>query len=99
VSAKAAKGLLPVAVGKTGAPPAHPASVELRAVARPYDNCFTLYSGEEKLEPYKLPTYVGGSQTVKQVMLTPFAVAIDATIDGAIIGYYSAPQIFADLSR
>lgn len=99
VSTKAAIGLLPVAVGEAATPPAQPASVELRAVARPYANCFTLYSGEEKLEPYKLPTYVGGSQRVKQVMLTPFTVAIDATIVGAIIGYYSAPGIFAGLSR
>jgi hypothetical protein len=73
--------------------------MELCAVARPYDNCFTLYSGREQLEAYKLPTYVGGSHTVKQVLLTPFAVAVDATIVGAIIGYYSAPGIFASLSR
>jgi hypothetical protein len=44
------------------------------------------YSGKEQLEAYKLPTYVGGSQTVKQIMLTPFAVAVDATIVGAVIG-------------
>jgi hypothetical protein len=57
------------------------------------------YSGKEQLEAYKLPTYVGGSQTAKQVLLTPFAVAVDATILGAVIGYYSAPGILADLSR
>jgi hypothetical protein len=57
------------------------------------------YSGKEQLEAYKLPTYVGDSQTVKQVLLTPFAVALDATIVGAGIGYYAAPGIFAGLSR
>ncbi len=99
VSTKTAKGLLPLAVDEVAAPAAQPASMELCAVARPYDNCFTLYSGREQLEAYKLPTYVGGSHTVKQVLLTPFAVAVDATIVGAIIGYYSAPGIFASLSR
>ena len=57
------------------------------------------YSGKEKLEAYKLPTYVGGSQTAKRVLLTPFAVALDATIVGAVIGYCAAPGIFAGLSR
>jgi hypothetical protein len=99
VSTKAAKGLMPLVVDEVAGPPAQPASVELSAVARPYNNCFTLYSGKEQLEAYRLPTYKGGSQTVKQVLLTPFAVAVDATIVGAVIGYYSAPGIFASLSR
>jgi hypothetical protein len=99
VSTKTAEALHPLAVGELAAPAAQPASMELCAVARPFDNSFTLYSGKEQLESYKLPTYVGGSQTVKQVLLTPFAVAVDATIIGAIIGYHSAPGIFASLSR
>jgi hypothetical protein len=99
VSTKPAKGLMPLVVDEVAGPPAQPASVELSAVARPYNNCFTLYSGKEQLEAYRLPTYKGGSQTVKQVLLTPFAVAVDATIVGAVIGYYSAPGIFASLSR
>ena len=99
VSTKPAKELMPLVVDEVAGPPAQPASVELSAVARPYNNCFTLYSGKEQLEAYRLPTYKGGSQTVKQVLLTPFAVAVDATIVGAVIGYYSAPGIFASLSR
>src|ERR1035441_8852094 len=99
VSMKAAEGLLSLAVDEVAAPPAQPTSRTLSAVARPYDNCFTLYSGKDQLEAYRLPTYVGGSQTAKQVLLTPFAVAVDATIVRAIIGYYAAPGIFANWSR
>ena len=97
VSAKAANGLVPVAVDAAPASPTQPASRELCAVARPYDNSFTLYSGQEKLEPYKLPIYIGSSRRVWQVLLTPFAVVVDATIVGAIIGSHVAPQTYASM--
>jgi hypothetical protein len=103
VSGRATKGLVPIAVREVAAPPAQPKLMELYAVARHGDDFFTLYSGKEPLDPYKLPTYVGGSRRVKQVLLTPFAVGADATIIGAVVGavvaYNSAPGVFADLSR
>ena len=97
VSPKAADGLAPVAVGDGDVPPTRIRSAELCAVARPFDNSFTLYSGQEKLEPYKLPIYEGSSRRVWQVLITPFAVVIDATIVGAIIGTHVAPQTFANM--
>ena len=60
---------------------------------------FTLYSGAEKLDPYELPGYAGLSQRTEQVLLTPFAAAMGAINVGAVIGFYSAPQILAGLSR
>ncbi len=93
------KGLMVISVAET--PPNRPASAvpELSAVARRDDTFFTLYSGNERGDPYKLPAYTGPSQRVKQVLLTPFAVIGDATIAGAIIGYFAAPSFLASLSR
>jgi hypothetical protein len=71
----------------------------LYAVAPHDDTFFTLYSGKDQLEPYKLPKYIGASRRVGQVLLTPFAVGVDATIVGAVIGYIAAPGIFAGLSH
>lgn len=93
------KGLIPIPVTEAAPNPTQPAFMELYAVARRDDDFFTLYSGKEQLDPYKLPTYIGASRRVKQVLLTPFAVGVDATIVGAVVGYYSAPEIFANLSR
>lgn len=64
-------------VSQAGAPAALWAAIS--------DDSFTLYSGSEQLNVYKLPFYAGASQRVKQVVLTPFAIAVDATIIGAII--------------
>jgi hypothetical protein len=99
VSAKESEGLIPIPV--TEAPPNSipPGFMELYAVARRDDDVFTLYSGKEQLDPYQLPTYIGASRRVKQILLTPFAVEFDATIIGAVIGYYAAPQILASLNR
>jgi hypothetical protein len=99
VSARATRGLTPITVAGVVVQPTQPGFGELYAVARYDDGFFTLYSGKELLDPYKLPRYTGASQRVKQVLLTPFAVGVDATIIGAVFGYYSAPQIFAGLSR
>jgi hypothetical protein len=99
VSSKERVGLLEIAVAESSRTPARPSLMELRAVARREDEFFTLYTGNEQLEAYKYPTYVGGFRRVKQVLLTPFAIAIDATIIGGVIGYYSAPQILGSLNR
>jgi hypothetical protein len=98
VSASATNGLLPIAVGEAAGSPTQ-SGMHLYAVARHDDNNLTLYSGKEQLDPYKLPTYVGASRRVKQVLLTPFSVGVDTTMVGAVIAYYSAPQILASLSR
>lgn len=99
VSAKNASGLTPVPVSGSSSNTTAAATGALWVSIDPDRDSFTLYSGAEKLDAYELPVYAGSSQRIKQVLLTPFAVAIDATIVGAVIGFYSAPQILAGLSR
>ena len=99
VSVKAEAGLTPVPVREAAMSPTQLRLTELYAVARCDDDFFTLYSGKESLDPYKLPNYAGKSQRVKQVLLTPLAVGVDATIVGAVVAVYSAPQILTSLNR
>jgi hypothetical protein len=88
VSTNEAQTLIPIPLVPAHVSPA-PAGVQgLYAVARSEDDCFTLWLNEEELNPYKLPRYSGSSQTVKQVLLTPGAVAVDLTIVGAILAIY-----------
>jgi len=99
VSANTTRGLTPIPVGEGAPDPTIAGLKQLYVSVGNDDDFFTLYSGTEKLDPCKLPVYTGSSQRVKQVLVTPFAVAVDVTVIGAVIGYYSAPQIFAGLSR
>jgi len=62
------------------------------------ENFFALYSKDEALDSYILPAYAGRSQRVKQVLLTPFAVAIDCTVFGAIFAFLYAPYALAGLN-
>ena len=96
VSVKAANGLTPIPVSKVAPPSAE--SGELHAIAPGDDGDFTLLSGAEVLNRFRLPIYAASSQTVKQVLLTPFAVAVDLTIIGGVIAYLSAPG-FAGVSK
>ena len=60
----------------------------LYAVVATNGQSFTLCLGEKEATVYKLPVYYGGSrQRAKQVLLTPFAVATDATIVGGALAY------------
>ena len=59
---------------------------------------FTLYSKDELLDSYILPRYAGRSQRFKQVLLTPFAVAIDCTVVGGMATLYFAPLALSGLS-
>jgi hypothetical protein len=99
VSVKTEAGLTPVPVREVATSPTQPGLAELYAVAGYDDDFFTLYSGLKRLDPYKLPNYTGKSQRVKQVLLTPLAVGVDATIVGAVVAVYSAPQILTSLNR
>jgi hypothetical protein len=99
VSPKAAGGLAQIPAGPVLPSAREPGLSQLTAVPRPEENSFTLYSGGDELGQYKLPTYCGNSQKVKQVLLTPFAVVVDATLVGAVAGYYAAPGIFSGLSH
>ncbi len=75
--------IVPVPVAPTACTSAPPI---LYATAS--DNSFTLYSGSEQLNVYSLPVYKGSGQRTKQVLLTPFAVAVDLTIVGAIVALH-----------
>jgi hypothetical protein len=58
----------------------------LYAVVATNGLAFTLYSENKDPAVYRLPVYYAGSgQRVKQVLLTPFAVATDATVVGGLI--------------
>ena len=60
----------------------------LYAVVATNGQSFTLCLGEKEATVYKLPVYYGGSgQRARQVLLTPFAVATDATIVGGALAY------------
>ena len=99
VSANTAHGLTPLPVCESAPNPPDAGPTQLSVVIGHGDDYFTLYSGTERLDAYKLPVYPGSSQRVKQILLTPFAVTVDATIIGAVISYYSAPQILSGLNR
>jgi len=98
-SANSSRGLTPLPVDDSAPNSTNAVPTQLSAVIVRGDDYFTLYSGTEKLDPYKLPVYNGRSQRVKQVLLTPFTVAFDATVIGAVVGIYSSPQIFGGLNR
>jgi hypothetical protein len=58
----------------------------LYAVVATDGQSFSLCLAEKEATVYKLPVYHAGSgQKVKQVLLTPFAVAVDATLVGAVL--------------
>jgi hypothetical protein len=97
ISVKAAIGLTPIPVGETAPCPA--GQTQLYALARLDDSYFTLFSGEETMDRFNLPNYAGSSQRVKQILLTPVVLVIDATMIGAVAACLSAPQILAGLSQ
>jgi hypothetical protein len=90
--------LHPIPVSNTLTSPVPLAFEGLCAASPTEGDSFTLYSNGEALESYSLPRYVGASQRVKQVLLTPFAVVIDCTIVGAVAAYYWGPYALSALN-
>ena len=81
--------VVPVADNLTNPPPA--AYRGLYAVVSTNGQSFSLCLGQKETEVYALPVYCAGSgQRVKQVLLTPFAVATDATVVGGVIAAFLA---------
>ncbi len=99
VSAKAVDRLTPIPIGRAPPRPTELEPTELYASVSAEGDYFILYSGREELGLFKLPVYSGASQKAKQVLLTPFAVAIDATLVGAAAAYFCAPSIFETANR
>ena len=63
--------------------------VEARAVMSDNGREFTLYDGETTVGTYELPFYPKPSGRVKQILLTPLTVAVDATIASAVVVGYA----------
>jgi len=90
---------IPITNAPAGAAAEPPASFQgLYATSLGGADSFTLYSKDELLDSYILPRYAGRSQRFKQVLLTPFAVAIDCTVFGGIATLYYAPLALSSLS-
>ena len=70
--------------GRTNPPPA--GLDGLYVVTPPSNEGFTLYAGDHELESYGLPKYDLVSGTGTKILLTPLAIAGDATLIGAVGG-------------
>jgi hypothetical protein len=92
VSRKEAEGLPGIPLVDSQPAVAAPSLEGLRAVASTNSPGFTLFSPEKELAYHQLPVYPDSSGTVKQVLLTPFAVVVDLTIVGGVIVYATLPS-------
>jgi len=89
---------IPITNAPAGPVAAAPSFQSLYATSPSDADSFTLCSKSEVLDSYILPSYAGRSQRFKQVLLTPFAVAIDCTVFGAIFAFLYAPYALAGLN-
>jgi hypothetical protein len=80
------KGLIPVPQSEIRPDSPPPGLNGLYAVFPPHEAHFTLYSGTNQIDTYNLPAYSGDPQTATKVLLTPLAMAGDATLVGAVVG-------------
>jgi hypothetical protein len=79
--------VVPVTENATGLPPS--AYQGLYAVVSTNGQSFSLHLGKKEPTDYRLPMYFTGSgQRVKQVLLTPLAVATDATVVGGVVFWF-----------
>jgi hypothetical protein len=79
--------VVPVTYNLAGPPPS--AYQGLYAVVSTNGQSFSLYLGGKEPTDYRLPMYFTGSgQRVKQVLLTPLAVATDATVVGGVVFWF-----------
>jgi len=86
ISATNLQDLAAVPVADNPASPPTATYQGLYAVVSTNGQSFALYPGNKEPTVYRLPMYYTTSgQRVKQVLLTPFAVAVDATVVGAIV--------------
>jgi hypothetical protein len=81
--------LVVVPVTENVARPPPSAYQGLYAVVSTNGQSFSLYLGGKEPTDYRLPMYFTGSgQRVKQVLLTPLAVATDATVVGGVVFWF-----------
>ncbi len=94
ISTKVGRALPEIPIVSTAAEPPPNASI-YAVVLTNGDWDFALYSQTGLLGQYQLPVYRDASGRVKQVLLTPFTVAADATIIGGALAVWVLPG-FAD---
>ena len=92
VSIEQEQGLVSIPVLKVPDVPDLSLAGGFYAVASTNGDAFTLYSAGKTEGSYELPVYPDSSGRVKQVLLTPPAVAADITIVGGVIAYYCLPS-------
>ena len=86
ISVKDVQNLAMVPVTDSLASPLPSACHGLYAIASPTGQFFSLCLGEKEPTIYELPvSFAGSGRRVKQVLLTPFAVATDVTILGGVV--------------
>jgi hypothetical protein len=99
VSPEQAKGLTSIPVFESAPEPRSEFPDGFYGVSSTNSSLFTLSSGKQTISEQKLPAYHGPpSRRVAQVLLTPFALAVDATIVGAVLAYYYGPEIANSLA-
>jgi len=98
VSIEQEQGLVSIPVLKAPAVPDPSLAGGLYAVASSKDDAFTLDAAGKEEGPYDLPVYADASGRVKQVLLTPPAVAADITIVGGVIAYLCLPAAWSGLN-
>jgi hypothetical protein len=72
--------------------PIPPAFNGLYVLYRPNDIRFAVYSGTNQVNSYTLPDYDGDQKVALKILLTPAALAVDATVMGAFIELFSLAQ-------
>jgi len=75
-----------------------PVNTGLYAVVSTNGHAFTLYSAGAMFYTCELPVYRDASGRVKQVLLTPAAVAADLTIVGGVLAVIYAPELWPMLN-
>lgn len=68
--------------------PLPPGLKSLYVVCKPRDLHFKVYSGTNEINTYVLPDYDSNEQIALKILLTPPALAADATLVGAVVGLY-----------
>ena len=90
--AQTSRNLVAVPVIASESDPIPPCPAGLHAVGRSDDYMFALYDENRRMDNYALPRYKGSTQRLKQVLLTPFAVAVDLTIIDAVVFTIAAAE-------
>lgn len=73
-----------------------PSPAGFHAIAGADGRDFVLYSGDEEIGCFELPAYMDAGGHAKQVLLTPFAVIVDAVVVAVVVAIIVGPYFLAD---